>query len=103
MITIENGTLLVSLIGRFGDFHGILVMVTFFTYFNPDGGCALRWPDRVSADPPHGPRHGHRLRMPYRLAPVMVGAFAALLALQNVSLLYRTASFVAANPKVCEW
>jgi hypothetical protein len=80
----------------------ILVMVTFYTYFNPME-AALYAGQIVFPLILLMARGMDTVRMPYRLAPVMVGAFAALLALQNVSLLYRTASFVAASPKVCGW
>ena len=80
----------------------IFVMVTFYTYFNPME-AALYAGQIVFPLILLMARGMDTVRMPYRLAPIMVGAFAALLALQNVSVLYRTASFVAANPKVCEW
>ena len=80
----------------------IFVMVTFFTYFNPRE-AALYANQIVFPLILLMARGMNSVRMPYRLGPIMVGVFAALLALQNVSVLYRTASFVAANPKVCEW
>jgi hypothetical protein len=78
----------------------ILIMVTFYTYFNP-GEAVLYAGQIVFPLILLMARGMDSVRMPYWLGPVMVGAFAALLALQNVSVLYRTASFLAANPKVC--
>jgi hypothetical protein len=79
----------------------ILVLVTFFTYFNPEE-AALYAGQIVFPLILLMARGMNSVRMPYPLGPVMVGAFAASLALQNVSVLYRTAWFLAANPQVCE-
>jgi hypothetical protein len=78
----------------------ILIMVTFYTYFNP-GEAVLYAGQIVFPLILLMARGMDSVRMPYWLGPVMVGAFAASLVLQNVSVLYRTASFLAANPKVC--
>ena len=79
----------------------IFLMATFFTYFNP-GEAALYAGQIVFPLILLMARGMNSVRLPYPLGPLMVGAFAASLALQNVSVLYRTAWFLAANPQVCE-
>jgi hypothetical protein len=82
-------------------FVWIFVMVTFYTFFAPHDGplyaSQILFPLILLMA-----QGINSVRVPYQLGHVIVAAFAVSLALQNISALYQTASFVATNPKVCK-
>jgi hypothetical protein len=79
----------------------LLVMLAFYTFFNP-AEATLYAGQAVFPLIVLLARGLHAAHLGWR-GTALVAVFAVLLALQNLPVLYRTAAYVAANPKLCQW